>query len=245
MISWYTAKQRIDWPVAKRVNSKRFCEGWSFRYFRNTGSRRKQPCKANTTFLAAEEQILKKIQFMLCFRPDLMEEIGCIENGLEIRLYEGMGFMDYESETYFYGQVTYEREHMIMELSADQVLEGCREDHTATDVVIHEIAHVLDFIEGNHEACFPGWRASTRAQFKQLMLKEQARIEACLTDGRPSPIDPYALTNPTEFLAVLTETFFCQPGMLREYNPELYGIFRNYFGFEPGPLPVVCPPSQK
>jgi Mlc titration factor MtfA (ptsG expression regulator) len=44
-----------------------------------------------------------------------------------------------------------------------------------------------------------------------------------------SDINPYGATNKTEFLAVVSEYFFTQPGLLKEKHPELYEVLSKIF----------------
>ena len=47
------------------------------------------------------------------------------------------------------------------------------------------------------------------------------------------PLDPYGATNPAEFFAVATEAFFDVPTQLEAHEPDLYGVFRDYYGQDP------------
>jgi Mlc titration factor MtfA (ptsG expression regulator) len=51
--------------------------------------------------------------------------------------------------------------------------------------------------------------------------------------GRPSSLDTYGATNPAEFFAVATESFFEAPVNLREQHPELYEELRLYYQQDP------------
>lgn len=46
-------------------------------------------------------------------------------------------------------------------------------------------------------------------------------------------IDPYGATNPAEFFAVATETFFEKPRQLAKKRPDLYASLRGYYGVDP------------
>jgi len=43
----------------------------------------------------------------------------------------------------------------------------------------------------------------------------------------------YAGTNPGEFFAVATETFFTRPRDLESLRPELYDVLRTFYGQDP------------
>ncbi len=47
--------------------------------------------------------------------------------------------------------------------------------------------------------------------------------------GQPLPVDEYALEDPAEFFAVLSETFFERPEPLREAWPKVYGHLAGFY----------------
>jgi len=46
-------------------------------------------------------------------------------------------------------------------------------------------------------------------------------------------LDPYGATNPAEFFAVATETFFEKSEQLDEAYPKLYQQLEEYYGLDP------------
>lgn len=93
--------------------------------------------------------------------------------------------------------------------------------HDAYNVVIHEVAHVLD----NRNGAFNGfpplpagmdrarWTADFSAAFDTLNRQLDADLEP--------QIDPYAATAPTEFFAVTSEYHFERPDLLRQAFPAV------------------------
>ena len=53
------------------------------------------------------------------------------------------------------------------------------------------------------------------------------------------PLQPYGATNPAEFFAVTTEAFFDVPASLARYEPDLYEVFRDFYGHVPPARPEV------
>ena len=47
------------------------------------------------------------------------------------------------------------------------------------------------------------------------------------------PFDPYAAENPGELFAVMSETFFEEPDILREVYPALYARFCSFYRQDP------------
>lgn len=48
-----------------------------------------------------------------------------------------------------------------------------------------------------------------------------------------SLLDPYGATEPAEFFAVATETFFEKPRQLHKKHPELYAEMMEFYGMDP------------
>ncbi|HEU4718917.1 MAG TPA: M90 family metallopeptidase [Bacteroidia bacterium] len=94
-----------------------------------------------------------------------------------------------------------------------------------SNVGIHEFVHLLDkedgAIDGIPEALMDHRYAGP---WLHEIKNEMRKIEA----GR-SDISPYSLTNNAEFLAVVSEYFFDNPGKFRRKHPELYKILSSVF----------------
>jgi Mlc titration factor MtfA (ptsG expression regulator) len=46
-------------------------------------------------------------------------------------------------------------------------------------------------------------------------------------------MDEYGATNPAEFFAVATETFFEKPHAMKSWHPELYKVLKGYYKLDP------------
>ncbi len=91
---------------------------------------------------------------------------------------------------------------------------------SAYNVVIHEFAHVLDFIMAGAE-----WRASLDAEYQGFC----ARVEA----GECTALDPYGAEAPEELFAVASEAFFVGPDNLRREHPALYDRLVAFYQQDP------------
>ena len=118
-------------------------------------------------------------------------------------------------------------------LAWKSVLSGDRNPEDGLNVVLHEFAHQLDQTDGAGDGVpelddageYGRWSAAFRPAFEEF--KDIVRR------GLPSVIDEYGATNPAEFFAVVTETFFERAGKLREEEPELYEELRRFYGMDP------------
>ena len=117
-------------------------------------------------------------------------------------------------------------------LSWDAVLRGARRDD-GHNVVLHEFAHQLDTLDGVADGA-PPLQASLYGPWARVLGEAYSELHDDLAARRRTVIDAYGATNPAEFFAVATETFFEQPEALREQEPKLYAVLARYFGQTPG-----------
>lgn len=111
----------------------------------------------------------------------------------------------------------------------DQALEAARHPELGHNVVFHEFAHKIDAVDGLSDGTPPlGRRDAQRWADVCTPIFEDIR------EGLDHPpLRPYAGTNPAEFFAVATETFFDTPGALRQQEPVLYGILAEFYQQDP------------
>lgn len=113
-------------------------------------------------------------------------------------------------------------------LAWDSVLSGAANAQDGNNVVIHEIAHKIDFLDGDADGTPPLETAEDR--------REWARVcsEAFLAHKRGEEhfLRKYAQTNEAEFFAVATEVFFEKPKQMRHELPELYGLLARFYNLD-------------
>ena len=97
------------------------------------------------------------------------------------------------------------------------------------NTAIHEFVHLLDKSDGATDGVPENMMAHEyAAPWLHMMHVEMHRI----TEGK-SDINPYALTNEAEFLAVASEYFFEKPDQLKHKHPEIYRQLSNIFSQDP------------
>jgi len=144
------------------------------------------------------------------------------------------------------GVVTEQRQDLLGEswgdgrviLSWDHVRRGApdawHEDGQAHhNVVLHEFAHQLDSESGNtNGAPYLGSTERYRS-WSEVLSRNYADLRRDAMWGRHGVLDHYGASNPAEFFAVATESFFEQPHALAARHPDLYGEFLKYFRVDP------------
>jgi Mlc titration factor MtfA (ptsG expression regulator) len=90
------------------------------------------------------------------------------------------------------------------------------------NVVIHEMAHKLDMLNGDANGFPPLHRRMDRRVWTRVFSDAWDRLRDERREGLPLPIDPYGLENEAEFFAVVSEQFFEEPATLRRHLPEVY-----------------------
>ena len=126
-----------------------------------------------------------------------------------------------------------ERRMQSLVLAWDAAQQGAAHPSDGQNLILHEFAHQLDFEDYGTDGA-PA--LATRKEYQawaQVMQKEYEALRAAAEAGRPTLLDTYGATNPAEFFAVVTETFFERPRALREQHPELYTALRQFFLQDP------------
>ncbi|MBB1518041.1 M90 family metallopeptidase [Aquipseudomonas guryensis] len=103
------------------------------------------------------------------------------------------------------------------------------------NLVIHELAHKLDMLNGDANGLPPlhrsmridTWAATMQAAYEQMNSILDADPDA------PTAIDPYAAENPAEFFAVTSEYFFSAPDLLAEAFPAVYAQLQAFYRQDP------------
>lgn len=118
-------------------------------------------------------------------------------------------------------------------LAWDNVLHGSSNFVDGQNVVLHEFAHQLDSESGSTngapilagKSCLRTWASTLSGEFEELQKDAW--------QGKRSLIDHYGATNPAEFFAVSTETFFEKPAQMAKHHVELFEVLKCYYRIDP------------
>jgi Mlc titration factor MtfA (ptsG expression regulator) len=117
-------------------------------------------------------------------------------------------------------------------LAWDSALRGARDPRDGRNVVIHELAHKIDFLDGSADGTPPLDSGSARrawiAAFAPAYLAHRERAER----GEDSFLDDYAITNEAEYFAVASEAFFEKPVALARELPDVYAALRQFYSLD-------------
>lgn len=118
-------------------------------------------------------------------------------------------------------------------ISWDDVQRGASNFHDGHNVVLHEFAHQLDQETGSANGAPRLTRKSSYQSWARVLSNEFEVLQAKAEQHLPSFLDRYGATNPAEFFAVATETFFERPAEMRRLHPELFEQLLVYYCVDP------------
>lgn len=101
------------------------------------------------------------------------------------------------------------------------------------NVVIHEMAHKLDLLNGDANGFPPLHQEMKQSEWSDAFTNAWRKLQADAQRGQALPVDPYALQNPAEFFAVSSELFFEQPSMLKRHLPAVYAQLARFYRQQP------------
>lgn len=180
--------------------------------------------------------------------PVLRHGTGALRGWREILVYPGEFKVRRSHHDEHTGVVSEHDEVMIGEawergplvLSLADVQLDIEQPWDGYNVVIHEIAHKLDMLDGPPDGVPPLTDISRRRWIAEFQAAYD-RLAADVAADRPTIIDAYAAQNAAEYFAVASELHFSQPGTLRVVEPAIADLLDAYYGAAPAP---VCPMDQ-
>ncbi len=119
-------------------------------------------------------------------------------------------------------------------LSWKEALAGGRQETSGRNLVLHEFAHQLDFLNGSVPDGVPP--LAGRQAYESWIQVMQAAFEeltAACRRGEHGVLDCYGASNPAEFFSVATESFFEEPEAMAKEWPDLFHVFLTFYGIDP------------
>jgi Mlc titration factor MtfA (ptsG expression regulator) len=118
-------------------------------------------------------------------------------------------------------------------LSWQDVLSGGRNPGDGHNVVIHEFAHTLDGIDGEMGGDVIFGDRATVVRWADVSQREFQALRRAAKTSQRTLLDHYGATNPAEFFAVASETFFELPRQLKTHHAELFDLLSQYYRLDP------------
>ncbi|WP_404788017.1 zinc-dependent peptidase [Altericista sp. CCNU0014] len=118
-------------------------------------------------------------------------------------------------------------------LSWKQIQDDLAHWNDGKNVVLHEFAHQLDQEDGKAEGVPILHRDADYAIWAEVMAAEYQQLCDRVERGAATILNPYGATDPAEFFAVATETFFEMPQQLLTHHRRLYEQLQHYYRLDP------------
>jgi Mlc titration factor MtfA (ptsG expression regulator) len=113
-------------------------------------------------------------------------------------------------------------------LSVKAMETGWAASADGNNVVLHELAHLLDYDNSFADGVPSLMDPASAAAWIRLVHREMHRVKT----GR-SLLRRYAATNPAEFFAVAVENFFERPHKMARRHPKLFEALMAFFNLDP------------
>ncbi len=172
--------------------------------------------------------------------PALHFGMGCLSGWTDIVVYPE-AFRISRDEMDSAGVVHHQERALVGEswsrgpliLSWEDVEKDSRGEHAGRNVVIREIAHKLDMLNGTADGFPPlhyrmpitEWTSALCSAYESLVHRVEHHHSICVA--------PYAATSPAEFFAVISEYFFCAPEVLNVHFAAVYRQLELYYRQNP------------
>jgi Mlc titration factor MtfA (ptsG expression regulator) len=137
---------------------------------------------------------------------------------------------DFLSDTALAGQAVSGRAAL---LAWDEVLNEGRDPDAGYNVVVHEFAHHLDYLDGLSAGAPALGDPARETRWKYVMTVAFEDHRRAIRDRRETFFTPHAADSPAEFVADATEAFYCRPHNLKDLHPEMYELLAAYYRVDP------------
>ncbi len=118
-------------------------------------------------------------------------------------------------------------------LAWDHIKNGACDISSGNNLVLHEFAHQLDQEDGISDGTPYLASKSKYITWSKILTKEFEYLQHAVEHNKKDILDQYGATDPAEFFAVSTETFFEKPIQLKKTHPKLYKELHDYYQVDP------------
>ncbi|OOG66365.1 hypothetical protein B0E46_02530 [Rhodanobacter sp. B04] len=172
--------------------------------------------------------------------PALQQGAGSLRGWRDVLIYPGefkvrrshhddrTGFVTGSDET-LAGEA-WQRDPLVLSLADVQL--DLEQPWDGYNVVVHEMAHKLDMLDGPPDGVPPLVEIPRRRWIEQFQHAHD-RLLSTPTDNHESPIDHYAAESASEYFAVVSELHYSQPALLRKAEPAVAELLEAFYGRSP------------
>ena len=118
-------------------------------------------------------------------------------------------------------------------LAWDSVQQSVRNFADGHNVVLHEFAHQLDHESGITNGAPLLYNKGAYGDWARIFSTEFQQLQHLSDSHHKTLIDAYGASNPAEFFAVVTETFYERPHDLAARHAELFDELKAYYRVDP------------
>jgi MtfA peptidase len=118
-------------------------------------------------------------------------------------------------------------------LGWDNVAESIADFSDGYNVVLHEFAHQLDHESGVTNGAPVLASSAAYQNWARVFSEEFAHLQQAAGQQMHTLIDQYGASDPAEFFAVVTETFYEKPHQLAAQHPALFHELCSYYCVDP------------
>ncbi|WP_168203103.1 M90 family metallopeptidase [Marinobacter fonticola] len=245
----------------KQVASRTFPDSWRERLNEDMALYRQMPPEVREQVESGILILLDELEFYGCDGLTVTEEMrlliaahgALLICGLNLDYYDSLravllypdayrapadhhdGFVYTEAEDHRLGE-SWGEGRVILTWSTLQ--QEAAQPNAASNVALHEFAHQLDQLDGASDGAPPLHSDSEARTWEAVFNDAWERLKQQAYSGT-TVLDPYGATDPAEFFAVATETFFCRPSDLRAEEPHLYKCLEGFFRLSPADWPAM------
>lgn len=123
--------------------------------------------------------------------------------------------------------------HGPLIVSWDEVQQDTLNSQLGNNVVIHEVAHKLDMLNGSANGFPPLHSSMDVSEWTHVMNSTYQALVKRVDQQHRVAINAYASTSPGEFFAVCSECFFCTPEIIYTHFGAIYEQFQKYYRQDP------------
>lgn len=114
-----------------------------------------------------------------------------------------------------------------------QAIEEGREPAAGFNVVVHEFAHQLDFLDGVVNGTPPLGDKAEEDRWQAVMTAAFEAHRKALASREDTFFTEHAADDETEFFADAAEAFYCRPHDLEAETPDVFDLLKGYFRVDP------------